>query len=140
MEAVGVLFGKEHVEKYRATGGEIGHEWQAGVFTLLLTTSGRKSGKPYTTPLIYGEHDSSYVVVASDGGAQQHPDWYRNLESNPEVEIQVAGEVMAATARTTAGEMRSRLWEKLAEIWPAYNEYAKKTDREIPVVALTPHA
>ena len=135
-----MLFGREHVEKYRETGGEVGHEWQPGVFTLLLTTTGRHSGRPYTTPLIYGEDGSDYIVVASNGGAGEHPDWYRNLESDPEVEIQVESKVMAATARRASGEERARLWPKMAEIWPDYDEYARKTDREIPVVVLTPRA
>ena len=135
-----MLFGKEHVEKYRETGGEVGHEWQPGVHTLLLTTTGHKSGNPYTTPLIYGEDGSDHIVVASNGGAPDHPDWYRNLESHPDVEIQVGSEVMSATARTASSEERPRLWAKMAEIWPHYNEYTRKTDREIPVVVLTSHS
>jgi deazaflavin-dependent oxidoreductase (nitroreductase family) len=135
-----MLFGREHVEKYRETGGEVGHEWQPGVFTLLLTTTGRRSGEPYTTPLIYGEDGSSYVIVASKGGAPEHPDWYRNLESAPEVQIQVERDVTAATARTATSEERTRLWRKMSEIWPDYDRYAEQTDREIPVVVLEPHA
>jgi deazaflavin-dependent oxidoreductase (nitroreductase family) len=135
-----MLFGSEHVEKYRETGGEVGHEWQPGVFTLLLTTTGRTSGNRYTTPLIYGEDGSDYIIVASKGGSAEHPDWYRNLETHPEVEIQIERDVMAATARTASGEERARLWEQMAEIWPDYNEYTKKTDREIPVVVLTPRS
>ena len=133
-----MLFGRKHVEKYRETAGEVGHEWQPGVFTLLLTTAGRTSGTPHTTPLIYREDDSNYVVVASNGGADEHPDWYRNLASDPEVEIQVESRVMAATARTASGDERSRLWEKMAEIWPDYDRYADRTGREIPVVVFTP--
>lgn len=135
-----MLYGREHVEKYRETGGEAGHEWRPGVFTLLLTTTGNKSGNPYTTPVIYGQDGSNYIIVASKGGDDEHPDWYRNIESDPEVEIQVGSEVMAATARTASSEERPRLWEKMAEIWPDYNEYAKKTDREIPTVVLTPRS
>jgi proline iminopeptidase len=135
-----MLYGREHVEKYRETGGELGHEWRPGVFTLLRTTTGNKSGNPYTTPVIYGEDASGYIVIASKGGADEHPDWYRNLEAHPEVEIQVERNVMAAMARTASAEERARLWEKMAEIWPDYNEYTRKTDREIPVVVLTPHS
>ena len=135
-----MLFGQEHVEKYRETGGEVGHEWQPGVFTLLLTTTGHKSGTRYTTPLIYGEDGDDYVVVASKGGAADHPDWYRNLDADPAVEIQVEADVMAATARTASGEERERLWSDMAEIWPDYDEYAQKTDRRIPVVVLTPRS
>jgi len=135
-----MLYGREHVMKYRETDGEVGHEWQPGVFTLLLTTTGHKSGNPYTTPVIYGEDASGYIVIASKGGADEHPDWYRNIESQPDVEIQVGGQVMDATARTASSEERPRLWEKMAEIWPDYNEYTRKTDRELPVVVLTPHS
>lgn len=133
-----MLFGEEHVEKYRETGGEVGHEWQPGVYALLLTTTGRKSGSPYTTPLIYRDDGSDYVVVASKGGADSHPDWYHNLDEHPEVEIQVGSDVMAATAHTVAGDDRQRLWSRMAEVWPDYDEYAGKTDRDIPVVVLTP--
>lgn len=133
-----MLFGQEHVEKYRETGGEVGHEWQPEVYTLLLTTVGRKSGEPYTTPLIYGCDGVDYVIIASKGGDASHPDWYFNLTANPQVEIQVGGEVMTATTREAAGEHRSRLWSMMAEIWPDYDEYAKRTDREIPVIVLTP--
>lgn len=133
-----MLFGTEHVQAYRESGGEVGHEWRPGVFTLLLTTTGRRSGTAYTTPLIYGRDGRDYVIVASKGGADEHPDWYRNLDADPDVEIQVEADVMAATARTAAGDERARLWATMADIWPAYNDYADKTDREIPVVMLTP--
>lgn len=133
-----MLLGEEHVEKYRNTGGEVGHEWQPGVYTLLLTTIGRRSGNPYTTPLIYRQDGSQYVVIASKGGADTHPDWYHNLEANAEVEIQVGSEVMPATAQTVSGDDRRSLWDKMAEVWPEYDEYASKTDRELPVVVLTP--
>lgn len=135
-----MLFGRRHVKAYRESGGEVGHEWQPGVFTLLLTTTGRTSGEPYTTPLIYGGDGPDYVVVASNGGADAHPDWYRNLEANPEVEIQVEDEVMAGTARTAGAEDRSRLWAIMAVIWPDYDNYATRTDREIPVVVITPQS
>lgn len=133
-----MLFGREHVQAYRESHGEDGHEWKPGVYTLLLTTTGRKSGEAYTTPLIYGEDGEDYVVVASKGGADEHPDWYRNLEARPEVEIQVGSDVMTATARTASGEDRARLWEMMAGIWPDYDDYVQKTGREIPVVVLTP--
>jgi deazaflavin-dependent oxidoreductase (nitroreductase family) len=135
-----MLFGQEHVAKYRESGGAIGHEWQPGVFTLLLTTTGRKSGRRTTTPLIYGRDGDDYVVVASKGGADEHPLWYRNLEVHPDVQIQVGGDVMAAVARTASGEERSRLWSLMTAIWPDYDQYATRTEREIPVVVLTPRA
>ena len=133
-----MLFGQEHVDKYRETGGQVGHEWLPGVYTLLLTTTGRRSGQPHTTPLIYGRQDDDYVIVASQGGAPEHPDWYHNLDADPEVEIQVADEVMTATARTATGDERERLWPMMAQIWPDYEKYATRTDRRIPVIVLTP--
>lgn len=133
-----MLFGREHVERYRATDGREGHEWQPGVFTLLLTTTGRRSGEPYTTPLIYGEDGDEYVIVASKGGADDHPDWYVNLEADPEVEVQVGAEVFRATARTADPDEKRRLWPRMADIWPDFDEYATRTDRDIPVVVLTP--
>jgi deazaflavin-dependent oxidoreductase (nitroreductase family) len=129
------LFGEEHVRRYRETGGEVGHIWM-GVPTLLLTTTGRRTGNPTTTPLIYGRDGDAYVIVASKGGAPEHPGWYRNLSKTPEVELQVKDEVFPARARTATPEERGRLWQLMAGIWPAYDDYAQKTDREIPVVVL----
>jgi deazaflavin-dependent oxidoreductase (nitroreductase family) len=130
-----MLFGQEHVDRYRATDGEEGHEWQ-GVRTLLLTTTGRKSGEERTTPLIYGEDDGRYVVVASKGGAPDDPAWFKNLRADPGAKVQVAADKFEAQARTATGEERDRLWAQMAEIWPAYADYATKTDRLIPVVVL----
>ena len=130
-----MLFGEAHVRRYRETGGEEGHIWR-GVPTLLLTTTGRRSGESRTTPLIYGRDGDRYVVVASKGGAPEHPGWYRNLSKTPEVELQVKDEVFPARARTAGPEERERLWKLMAEIWPSYDDYAQKTDREIPVVVL----
>ena len=130
------LFGEEHVRRYRETGGEVGHMWKEGSTVLLLTTTGRKSGKPRTTPLIYAEDGDRYVIVASKGGAPDDPGWYKNLSKTPEVELQVLDEVFPAHARTVEGEERERLWAKANEVWPHYAEYAERTDREIPVVVL----
>jgi proline iminopeptidase len=130
------LFGEEHVRRYRATNGEVGHEWREGSTILLLTTKGRKTGEPRTTPLIYARDGDRYVIVASKGGAPEHPGWYRNIEKDPTVELQVLGDVFEAHARTAEGEERERLWRKANEVWPHYDEYATKTDREIPVVVL----
>jgi deazaflavin-dependent oxidoreductase (nitroreductase family) len=132
------LFGEEHVRRYRETGGAVGHDWREGSTVLLLTTTGRKTGEPRTTPLIYARDDDRYVVVASKGGAPEHPGWYRNLEKNPEVELQVRGDVFGARARTAAGAERERLWRAANAVWPHYDEYALRTDREIPVVVLEP--
>jgi proline iminopeptidase len=130
------LFGDEHVRRYRETGGEVGHEWREGSTILLLTTKGRKSGEPRTTPLIYAQDGDRYVIVASKGGAPEHPGWYENLAKTPEVELQVRDEVFPAHARTAEGEERDRLWRKANEVWSHYDEYQTKTDREIPVVVL----
>jgi deazaflavin-dependent oxidoreductase (nitroreductase family) len=131
-----VLFGQEHVDRYRATGGEEGHEWR-GTTTLLLTTTGHKSGEARTTPLIYQADGDRYVIVASKGGYPQHPAWYLNLSANPDVELQVQDEVFAARASTAEGEERERLWKLMAAAWPSYDDYQSKTDRQIPVVVLT---
>jgi deazaflavin-dependent oxidoreductase (nitroreductase family) len=131
------LFGQEHVARYRETGGEEGHDWQ-GTKTLLLTTTGRRSGEPRELPLIYGRHGDDYLVVASKGGAPQHPAWYLNLQENPEVEVQVGDERFKARARTATAQERPEMWQTMTSEWPAYDEYQTKTDREIPVVVLTP--
>jgi deazaflavin-dependent oxidoreductase (nitroreductase family) len=131
-----MLFGKEHVERYRATGGAEGHEWQ-GTRCLILTTTGRSSGEPRDAPLIYGQRGEDYIVVASKGGAPEHPAWYRNLEANPTVTVQVGPEVFTATARTATGDERAELWSIMVREWPAYDEYQQKTEREIPVVVLS---
>jgi proline iminopeptidase len=130
------LFGDAHVQRYRETGGEVGHIWRRGSKILLLTTTGRKTGNATTTPLIYESDGDRYVIVASKGGAPQHPGWYLNLAKNPDVELQVKGEVFRARAHTAEGEERERLWKLAAQQWPDYDEYAKRTDREIPVVVL----
>jgi deazaflavin-dependent oxidoreductase (nitroreductase family) len=130
------LYGEEHVRRYRETGGEVGHVWKEGSTILLLTTTGRKSGEPRTTPLIYAQDGDRYVIVASQGGAPDDPGWYKNLSQDPDVELQVLDEVFPARASTAEGEERDRLWAKMNEVWPHYAEYAKKTDRRIPVVVL----
>jgi len=127
------LFGQAHVEAYRETGGERGYEWR-GTTILLLTTTGRSSGEERTTPLIHRTDDDRWVVVASKGGAPDHPAWYKNLVAAPEVTIQVKDEEIPVRAETVQGEDRERLWKRMTEVWPAYDEYQQKTDREIPVV------
>ena len=125
----------EHLRKYLATNGADGHIWN-GVPTLLLTTTRRKSGTPQQLPLIYGKDGDRYVIVASRGGAPDHPGWYKNLVAQPAVQLQVAADRFAARARSATGDERTRLWLAMAKIWPAYNEYQAKTSREIPVVVL----
>jgi deazaflavin-dependent oxidoreductase (nitroreductase family) len=132
-----MLFGQEHVDRYVATGGEEGHEWQ-GTTALILTTTGRRSGQERSTPLIYQEHGGAYLVVASKGGADEPPAWYLNLEEEPEVTVQVKAERFPARARVAAGEEKDEMWKKMTAAWPSYDEYQRKTDREIPVVVLEP--
>jgi deazaflavin-dependent oxidoreductase (nitroreductase family) len=131
------LFGQQHVERYRESDGETGHDWQ-GTQTLLLTTRGRQSGEERTTPLIYGRSDGSYLVVASKGGSDQPPAWYVNLEAEPQVGVQVKGDRFKARARTATAEEKPALWRLMTDQWPAYDEYQQKTEREIPVVVLEP--
>jgi deazaflavin-dependent oxidoreductase (nitroreductase family) len=131
------LFGAEHVRAYQETGGERGYEWR-GTTILLLTTKGRSSGQERTTPLIFGSDDGRWVVIASKGGSPDHPDWFKNLAADPDVTVQVKDEVIPARAREAEGEERDRLWRKMAEIWPAYDDYQQRTDRRIPVVVLEP--
>lgn len=129
------LFGQEHVQRYVQSEGAEGHDWE-GASVLILTTTGRRSGEPRSTPLIYGKHGQDHVVVASKGGSEQHPDWYLNLVDQPEATVQVWGERFPARARTATGEERTQLWQLMTKSWPAYDEYQRKTGREIPVVVL----
>ncbi|MER6757835.1 nitroreductase family deazaflavin-dependent oxidoreductase [Micromonospora echinofusca] len=126
----------DHIRRYVETDGAEGHEWQPGVFTLLLTTRGRRSGKLRRTALIYGRDGDAYLVVASQGGDPKHPAWYLNLLDEPLVEVQVGAERFTARARTATAEEKPRMWSTMAAIWPAYDEYQAKTDRDIPVVVL----
>jgi deazaflavin-dependent oxidoreductase (nitroreductase family) len=128
----------KHIKRYVASGGEDGHEWRPGVPTLLLTTRGRKSGVLRRTALIYVRDGEDYLVVASRGGDPQHPAWYLNLEADPQVHVQVGKEEFDARARTATDSERARLWPLATEVWPAYDDYQKKTDRQIPIVVLTP--
>jgi deazaflavin-dependent oxidoreductase (nitroreductase family) len=130
-----MLYGQEHIDRYEATGGEEGHDWQ-GTQTLILTTTGRKSGEPRKAPLIYGEHDGDYLVVASKGGAPEPPAWYLNLKEQPEVQVQVRDETFTARARDATPDEQPELWKIMVGEWPAYDEYQTKTDRQIPVVVL----
>ena len=137
----------QHANRYIASGGSDGHMYKVTppgrsemtVPSLLLTTTGRKSGEQYIFPLFYGDTGAgSYIVVASKGGAPQHPQWYKNLVANPEVEVQVGTRKVKARARTATGEERARLWREALKFWPPYADYQQKTEREIPVVVLDP--
>lgn len=130
------LFGQEHVRVYRRSGGVRGYRWR-GATVLLLTTTGRRSGEPRTTPLIHrADGEDRWIVVASKGGAPEHPDWFKNLEARPDAEIQVRDERVEVRAHRAEGPERDRLWRLMTEQWPAYDQYQRKTSREIPVVVL----
>ncbi|MEU9800572.1 nitroreductase family deazaflavin-dependent oxidoreductase [Streptomyces sp. NPDC051000] len=130
---------RDHVKQYVASRGAEGRFWN-GTQTLLLTTVGRVSGNPVRTPLIYGEDQGRYLVVASNGGDTAHPLWYRNLSAHPEVRIQVGPKIVQGVARTATSEERAGLWPVMVGHWPAYDEYQAKTDREIPIVVIEPVA
>ena len=130
-----MLFGDEHVKRYEETDGAEGHEWQ-GTTALILTTTGRKSGQPRKSALIYQKFGDDYLIVASKGGADEPPLWYRNLEAHPEVQVQVKGDKFKARARTATAAEKPAMWEVMTKAWPSYNDYQKKTGREIPVVVL----
>ncbi len=125
----------EHIRKYIETDGREGHLWQ-GLPTLLLTTRGHRSGLLRRTALIYGRDGDDYVVVASYGGAPEHPYWYRNLDADPDVQVQVGAEKFTARARTASPEEKARLWPDMVAIFPTYEGYQAKTERDIPVVVL----
>jgi deazaflavin-dependent oxidoreductase (nitroreductase family) len=130
-----MLFGEEHVKRYTESDGAEGHDWQ-GTTVLILTTTGRHSGKLRSTPLIYQRSGDDYLVVASKGGADEPPAWYLNLQANPAVQVQVLGDRFAAHARTAQASEKPALWRTMTAAWPAYDEYQEKTGREIPVVVL----
>ena len=135
----------DHVDRYLKSGGKDGHMYtikppgmdkQITVPALLLVTKGRKSGEKYLFPLFYGEAGKGYFIVASKGGAPDHPGWYKNILANPEVEVQVGTKTVKARARTVSGAERQKLWDDAIVWWPPYVDYQKKTQREIPVVVL----
>lgn len=132
-----MLYGKEHVDRYVATNGEEGYVWRNGAPILILTTKGRKSGQERSNALIFGRHGDDYLVVGSKGGAPLAPGWYTNLVANPEVHVQVKGDRFAAHARTATPEEKPELWRTMTAVWPDYDQYQQRTEREIPVVILT---
>jgi deazaflavin-dependent oxidoreductase (nitroreductase family) len=123
---------------YRATGGKVGGRFPGGAPLLLLTTIGRKSGEPRTTPLIYLSDGDDLVIVASKAGMDNHPLWYMNLVANPDVEVEVGRERRLLRARTATAEEKARLWPELVAIYSDYAAYQKRTERDIPVVILSP--
>ncbi len=137
---------KDHVDRYLKSGGKDGHMYttnfpnqpQRTVPSLLLVTKGRKTGNKHLFPLFYGDAGKGYFIVASKGGAPDHPGWYKNILANPEVDVQVGTKTLKANARTVSGAERAKLWDQAVVWWPPYVDYQKKTQREIPVVVLDP--
>ncbi len=137
---------KDHLKLYLESGGKEGHMWDSTVAggpgllpSLLLATTGRKSGNTLTLPLIYGEADGNYIVIASKGGAPAHPSWFFNLEANPNVSLMVGEKKCDAIARVATGGERATIWAMMEKIYPPYNDYQVSAgDREIPVVVLEP--
>ncbi len=136
--------GKAHVWVYRKTNGRIGSKWRIGagwkkpVPTLLLDHVGRKSGTQFTTPLLYLLDGPNVIVVGSQGGLPNDPQWYRNLVATPETKVQILAEVREVRARTANPEERAALWPRLVELYADFESYQSWTEREIPVVILEP--
>jgi deazaflavin-dependent oxidoreductase (nitroreductase family) len=131
------LFGDGHIARYEETDGAVGHIWN-GAPCLVLTTVGARSGQPRKHALIYGRDGDDVLVVASAGGAPDHPQWYDNLVAQPEVEVQVLGDRYPGLARTASPEEKARLWPTMVDLWPAYEDYQAATPRDIPVVVISP--
>lgn len=129
------LLGEEHVRRYRETDGEVGYIWN-GATALLLTTKGRKSGEDRTIAIIFTQVGDKYVLIASKGGAPNHPIWYLNLSEEPRVKLQIKGDRFDAIARTAEGDERESLWAASVQQWPNYDIYQSRTERRIPVVVL----
>ena len=129
-------FNNKVIEEFRANGGKVGGQF-AGAAMVLLTTKGAKSGKTYVHPLVYSKDGDRYVLIASFAGAPKHPSWYHNIVANPTVTLEIGNEKFQAKAKVTSGEERERLYNAQAAIMPFFNDYRKKTSRQIPVVALT---
>lgn len=129
------LFTALHVFFYKLTGGRIGGRFR-GAPVLLLRTVGRKSGKGRTTPLLYAQDGSSWIIVASNGGKPKDPSWLSNLRKNPNATFQIKNRKQNARARIATLEERTRLWPIMTKIYPSYDDYQKKTEREIPLVVL----
>lgn len=130
------LYGDQHVARYLETDGEEGYLWRNGTEILILFTTGRRSGEQRSHALIFREHGGAHLVVASKGGADAPPDWFVNLQADPNVEVQIKGDRFRATARVATPAEKPEMWAKMAAVWPDYDQYQTRTDREIPVVVL----
>lgn len=136
--------GKAHVWVYRKSGGKIGANWRIGaglkkpVPTLLLEHTGRKSGKTFVSPLVFIQDGKDVIVVASKGGSDTHPQWYRNLVATPDAYIEIGTDRRAVRAETASPEEKARLWPKLVEAYADFDTYQSWADRDIPVIVLKP--
>jgi deazaflavin-dependent oxidoreductase (nitroreductase family) len=128
-------FNLKVIDEFRANGGKVGKPFE-GMPMVLLTVTGAKSGKTYTTPLVYSKDGNRFVIIASMAGAPNNPDWYHNIKANPTVTLEIGTERFQAKATVTSGEERERLFNAQAAIMPVFNDYRKKTTRQIPVIAL----
>jgi deazaflavin-dependent oxidoreductase (nitroreductase family) len=134
----------DHIRLYQQD-PERAHLWDSSIFggkglipTLLLSTKGRKTGLPNVAPVIYGKAGANFIIIGSKGGAPTHTAWYLNLSDNPDCEIQVARDHYRCRARTALGDERTALWAKMRTVYPLYDEYQSRTEREIPVIVLEP--
>lgn len=137
MKLFRLLLVRFHVLLYRTTGGRIGARWGSAPI-LLLTTTGRRTGKRRTTPLLYLKIDRELAVVATNDGAERHPLWLLNLRSNPKAEVQAGRRRMRVRAREATKDEKARLWRRLCQVYPNYERDQRKTGRDIPVVLLAP--
>lgn len=136
MTSARYLHGPPHVARYLETDGEDGYHWRNDTTILLLFTKGRKSGEERVHALIFRPWEDAYLVVASKGGSDKPPAWFRNLEADPDVQVQIKGERFAARARVATSQERPAMWAEMVEAWPDYEQYQKRTDRQIQVVVL----
>ena len=134
------LMSKLNTWVFEASGGRLGAKFLRGAPVGLLTTTGRRSGTPRTTPLIYLADAGRIVLVASQGGLPRHPLWYENLAANPDVAFRTRAGERRYRARTADAAEKAALWPRLVAIYRNYDDYQKRTDREIPVVVLEPAA
>jgi deazaflavin-dependent oxidoreductase (nitroreductase family) len=123
---------------YRFSGGRLGGRFPGGAPVLLLTTVGRRSGRPRTAPLLYLSEGDDLVVVASKGGMSHHPLWYKNLEANPRVEVEIGTARRTMLARRATAAEKAALWPRLVTMYRDYDAYQARTERDIPVVILSP--
>jgi deazaflavin-dependent oxidoreductase (nitroreductase family) len=135
-----LLHGFSHLNTwaYRASGGRWLGRFPSGAPVCLLTTTGRKSGRRLSVPLLYLRDGNDFVVVASQGGAPQHPGWYFNLQAEPKAEVEIGRSRFSVVAQPVADDERAALWPRLIEIYPPYENYQRRTTRRIPVLRLSP--